>query len=60
MNQELLNEVYRFDQRPSARAVRLRKEARDMPAGVQQDALLRWAQQIESDVVSSKCGGPRL
>ena len=61
MNQDPLNEVYRFDQRPSARAERLRKEARGMPPGVQQDALLRWAQHIEStSALVSGNVGPEL
>jgi len=51
MNQAPHNEVYCFDQTPSARVERLRKEAAAMPPGVQQDALLRWAQQIESTSV---------
>ena len=45
--QESLNQVYRFDQNPSARAERLRKEARGTPQGVRRDELLRRAQQIE-------------
>ena len=60
MNQDPLNEVHRFDQRPAARVERLRKEARGMPPGVQQDALLRWAQQIEStSALVSGDEGPR-
>lgn len=60
MNQDPLSEVYRFDQTPSARAKRLRKEARGMPPGVQQDALIRWAQQIESTSALVSGGeGPR-
>ena len=47
MEQEPLNRVYRFDQNPSARAERLRKEARGTPHGVRRDDLLRRAQQIE-------------
>src|SRR6185312_5900020 len=47
MEQESLHRVYRFDQNPSARAERLRKEARGTPHGVRRDDLLRRAQQIE-------------
>jgi hypothetical protein len=47
MEQESLNQVYRFDQSPSAQAARLRKEARGTPAGVKRDQLLRRARQIE-------------
>ena len=47
MAQEPVNQVYRFDQNPSARAERLRKEARGTPPGVRRDELLRRAQQIE-------------
>jgi hypothetical protein len=47
MGQEPLNQVYRFKQSPSARAERLRKEARGTPHGVRRDELLRRAQQIE-------------
>jgi hypothetical protein len=49
MDQTSLNQVYRFDQAPSARVERLRKEARGMPLGVRRDELLRSAQQIESE-----------
>ena len=48
LDQAPLNQVYRFDQTPSARAQRLRKDARGTPAGVRRDELLRRAQQIES------------
>jgi hypothetical protein len=48
MDQASLNQVYRFDQAPSARVERLRKEARGTPPGVRRDELLRRAQQIES------------
>jgi hypothetical protein len=47
MEQKPLNQIYRFDQNPSARAQRLRKEARGTPHGVRRDELLRRAQQIE-------------
>ncbi|WP_083218945.1 hypothetical protein [Bradyrhizobium icense] len=50
MEQESLNQVYRFDQSPSAQAARLRKEARGTPAGVKRDQLLRRARQIEKNV----------
>ena len=46
MEQESLNRVYRFDQNPSARAERLRKEARGTPHGVRRDDLLRRAKRI--------------
>jgi hypothetical protein len=42
------NQMYRFDQSPSAQAERLRKEARGTPAGVRPDQLLRRARQIET------------
>jgi len=42
------DEVYRFDQSPSAQSERLRKEARSAPAGVKRDELLRRAIQIEA------------
>jgi hypothetical protein len=48
MDQASLNQVYRFDQAPSARVERLRKEARGTPPGVRRDELLCRAQQIES------------
>jgi len=48
MDQASLNQVYRFDETPSARAERLRKDARGTPAGVRRDELLRRAKQIES------------
>jgi hypothetical protein len=48
MNQLSFDQVYRFDQTPSARAERLRKEARGTPPGVRRDELLRRAQQIEN------------
>jgi hypothetical protein len=48
MDDASLNQVFRFDETPSARAERLRKDARGMPAGVRRDELLRRAQQIES------------
>jgi hypothetical protein len=48
MDQASLNQVYRFDQAPSARVERLRKEARGTPPGVRRDELLRRAQQIEN------------
>jgi hypothetical protein len=38
----------RFDQTPSARVKRLRKEARGTPPGVRRDELLRRVQQIEN------------
>ena len=47
MEQKPLNQIYRFDQNPSARAQRLRKEARGTPHGVRRDELLRRAQQVE-------------
>jgi hypothetical protein len=47
MEQSPLDQVYRFDQNPSTRAERLRKEARGTPLGVRHDELLRRAQQIE-------------
>ena len=48
MDQASLNQVYRFDQEPSARVERLRKEARGTPPGVRRDQLLRRARQIET------------
>jgi hypothetical protein len=48
MNQVSLDQVYRFDQTPSARVKRLRKEARGTPPGVRRDELLRRVQQIEN------------
>ena len=48
MDQASLNQVYRFDQAPSARVERLRKEARGTPPGVRRDELLRRVQQIEN------------
>jgi hypothetical protein len=48
MNQVSLDQVYRFDQTPSARVKRLRKEARGTPAGVRHAELLRRAQEIEN------------
>ena len=48
MGQASHNQVYRFDETPSARAERLRKDARGTPAGVRRDELLRRALQIES------------
>lgn len=42
------DEVYRFDQSPSAQAKRLRQEARTAPSGVKRDELLRRAIQIEA------------
>jgi hypothetical protein len=48
MDQASLNQVYRFDETPFARAERLRKDARGTPAGVRRDELLRRALQIES------------
>lgn len=47
MEQDSANQVFRFDQEPSARAERLRKEARGTPTGVRRDELLRRARQIE-------------
>ena len=47
MEQASFNQMYRFDQSPSAQAERLRKEARGTPAGVRRDQLLRRARQIE-------------
>jgi hypothetical protein len=47
MEQSSLGKVYRFDQNPSSRAERLRKEARGTPLGVRRDELLRRAQQAE-------------
>jgi len=43
------NKIYRFDQTPSARMARLRKEACGTPPGVRRDELLRRAQQIDDD-----------
>jgi len=43
MDQASLNQVYRFDETPSARAERLRKDASGTPAGVGRDELLRRA-----------------
>jgi hypothetical protein len=43
------NRIYRFDQTPSARIARLRKEAGGTPPGVRRDELLRRAQQIDDD-----------
>ena len=43
-----LDQVYRFDQDPSAQAERLRKEARGAAPGVRRDQLLRRARQIEN------------
>jgi hypothetical protein len=48
MEQASFNQMYRFDQSPSAQAERLRKEARGTPAGVRRDQLLRRARQIET------------
>lgn len=49
MDRKLLrDDVYRFDQSPSAQAERLRREARGTPAGVKRDELLPRALQIES------------
>jgi hypothetical protein len=48
MEQASLNQISRFDQSPSARAERLRKEARGTPPGVRRDQLLRRARQIEN------------
>jgi len=48
MGQEPPDQVYRFDQGPSAQAERLRKEARGTPPGVKRDQLLRRARQIEN------------
>jgi hypothetical protein len=48
MNQLSLDQVYRFDQTPSARVERLRKEAHGTPPGVRRDELLRRVQQIEN------------
>jgi hypothetical protein len=48
MGQVRLDQVYRFDQSPSAQAERLRKEARGTPPGVKRDQLLRRAHQIEN------------
>jgi hypothetical protein len=48
MGQVPLDQVYRFDERPSAQAERLRKEARGTPPGVKRDQLLRRARQIEN------------
>ena len=47
MAQNSPNHVFRFDQDPSTRAERLRKEARGTPTGVRRDELLRRARQIE-------------
>jgi hypothetical protein len=47
MEHASLNQMARFDQSPSARAERLRKEARGTPPGVRRDQLLRRARQIE-------------
>jgi hypothetical protein len=46
------DQVYQFDQSPSARVERLRKEARGTPAGVKRDQLLRRARQIESAAIT--------
>jgi hypothetical protein len=43
-----LDQVYRFDECPSAQAERLRKQARGTPPGVKRDQLLRRARQIEN------------
>ena len=48
MEQASFNQMYRFDQSPSAQAERLRKEARGTTAGVRRDQLLRRARQIET------------
>ena len=48
MEQERLDKIYRFNDSPTARAERLRKEARGTPAGVKRDELLRRALQIEN------------
>ena len=48
MGHALLDQVYRFDECPSAQAERLRKEARGTPPGVKRDQLLRRARQIEN------------
>lgn len=47
MQQNSLNSVFRFDQTPSTRADRLRKEALGTPHGVRRDELLRRAREIE-------------
>jgi hypothetical protein len=49
MEHEPLDQVYRFNQSPSAQAERLRKEARGTPPGVKRDQLLRRARQLESN-----------
>jgi hypothetical protein len=55
MERDSPNQVYFFDQSPSARADRLRKEARRMPSGVRRDELLWRAQQMEGlDLQPSK------
>ena len=48
MKQASLNQIYHFEQNPSAQAERLRKEARGTPPGVRRDQLLRRARQIET------------
>ena len=49
MEQEPRDKIYRFNDSPTARAERLRKEARGTPAGVKRDELLRRALQIENE-----------
>jgi len=48
MEQASFNQIFRFDQSPSAQAERLRKEARGTPPGLRRDQLLRRARQIET------------
>lgn len=48
MEQVSSSQVYRVYQSPAAQAVRLRKEARGTPPGVQRDQLLRRARQAET------------
>jgi hypothetical protein len=48
MEQASLDQIYRFDQNPSAQAERLRKEARGTPPGVRRDQLLLRARRIET------------
>jgi hypothetical protein len=57
MGQVPLDQVYRFDECPSAQAERLRKEARGTPPGVKRDQLLRRARQIENGLLNSP--GPK-
>jgi len=48
MEQASLNQIYRYDQNPSAQAERLRKQACGTPPGVRRDQLLSRARQIET------------